>query len=68
MEINAARCVLTNCIIVYTLLQDLFLSRVFGFSFHFPICLTRLEALQVALFGFIPPILILMSVITYTML
>ena len=44
------------------------MSRVFGFSFYFPICLTRMSALQVASFGFLPPVLILISVISYTIL
>ena len=53
---------------LFIFLQDFFLSRVFGFSFYFPICLTRMEALEVASFGFLPPLLILMSVVTYTMM
>ena len=49
--------------------QHFYLSRIFGFSLYFPLCISSsLDAVEVAMFGFIPSVLVAISTFTYIVL
>ena len=54
---------------ICVLFQHFYLSRIFGFSLYFPLCISSsLNAVEVAMFGFIPSLLVAVSTFTYIVL
>jgi len=50
-------------------LQHYYLSRFFGYSLYFPLCISQnLDAVYVAVLGFIPPLLMTLCVLIYIFL